>query len=65
MIYLITKFGYIHVLDLMTAQLVYMNRISAETIFVTTPSVSDGGIMGINKKGTLKKLEEINKLKTL
>ena len=35
-VYMVTKFGYLHVYDLESATLIYMNRISAETIFVTT-----------------------------
>ncbi|KAF3851318.1 hypothetical protein F7725_013090 [Dissostichus mawsoni] len=34
-IYLITKYGYIHLYDLESGVCIYMNRISAETIFVT------------------------------
>ena len=35
-IYMVTRFGYLHLYDLESATLIYMNRISAETIFVTT-----------------------------
>ena len=34
-IYMVTKFGYLHLYDLESATLIYTNRISAETIFVT------------------------------
>ncbi|XP_016386829.1 clathrin heavy chain 1-like [Sinocyclocheilus rhinocerous] len=34
-IYLITKYGYFHMYDLESGVCIYMNRISAETIFVT------------------------------
>ena len=51
MIYMVTKFGYLHLYDLETATLVYMNRISAETIFVTAAHEASGGIMGVNRKG--------------
>lgn len=34
-IYMVTKFGYLHLYDLESATLIYMNRISAETVFVT------------------------------
>uniref|UniRef100_A0A224XCR3 Clathrin heavy chain n=1 Tax=Panstrongylus lignarius TaxID=156445 RepID=A0A224XCR3_9HEMI len=50
-IYLITKYGYIHLFDLETATRIYMNRISVETIFVTAPHESTGGIIGVNRKG--------------
>uniref|UniRef100_A0A1B0F0L0 Clathrin heavy chain linker core motif domain-containing protein n=1 Tax=Phlebotomus papatasi TaxID=29031 RepID=A0A1B0F0L0_PHLPP len=50
-IYLITKYGYIHLYDIETATCIYMNRISAETIFVTAPHEASGGIIGVNRKG--------------
>ncbi|CAB1322090.1 unnamed protein product [Coregonus sp. 'balchen'] len=50
-IYLITKYGYIHLYDLESGVCIYMNRISAETIFVTAPHEPTSGIIGVNKKG--------------
>lgn len=50
-IYLITKYGYIHLYDLESGVCIYMNRISAETIFVTAPHEASSGIIGVNKKG--------------
>jgi len=50
-IYMVTKFGYMHVYDIETATLIYMNRISAETIFVTAKHEESGGIIGVNRKG--------------
>lgn len=50
-IYLITKFGYISIMDLETGALIYRNRISPETIFVTSLHTASGGIMGVDKKG--------------
>ncbi|CAH0549246.1 unnamed protein product [Brassicogethes aeneus] len=50
-IYLITKYGYIHMYDIESATCIYMNRISSETIFVTAPHESTGGIIGVNRKG--------------
>ncbi|XP_072538113.1 clathrin heavy chain 2 isoform X1 [Salminus brasiliensis] len=50
-IYLITKYGYIHLYDLESGVCIYMNRISAETIFVTAAHESTSGIIGVNKKG--------------
>jgi len=52
-IYLITKFGYIHLLDLETGTLIYRNRISSETIFVTTLHPATGGVLGVARKGRL------------
>lgn len=50
-IYLITKYGYIHLYDLESATCIYMNRISGDTIFVTAPHDATGGIIGVNRKG--------------
>lgn len=51
MIFLITKYGYIHLYDLETATCIYMNRISGDTIFVTAPYEATSGIIGVNRKG--------------
>lgn len=53
-IYLITKYGYIHLYDLESGVCIYMNRISAETIFVTAPHEASSGIIGVNKKGQVR-----------
>jgi clathrin heavy chain len=50
-IYLITKYGYIHLYDIETATCIYMNRISGDTIFVTAPHDASSGIIGVNRKG--------------
>ncbi|SAM07401.1 hypothetical protein [Absidia glauca] len=50
-IYLVTKMGYIHLYDLESGACIYMNRISADTIFVTADREETGGIIGVNKKG--------------
>ncbi len=49
--YLITKYGYVHLYDLESGVCIYMNRISAETIFVTAPHEASSGIIGVNRKG--------------
>ena len=53
-VYMVTKFGYLHLYDLESATLIYMNRISAETIFVTAPHEASGGIIGVNRKGQVR-----------
>ena len=53
-IYLITKFGYIHLYDIETGTCIYMNRISGETIFVTAVHDASSGIIGVNRKGQVK-----------
>lgn len=50
-VFLITKYGYIHLYDLETGTCIYMNRISGETIFVTAPHEPTAGIIGVNRKG--------------
>ncbi|KAI8074164.1 putative CHC1-clathrin heavy chain [Gongronella butleri] len=50
-IYLVTKMGYIHLYDLESGVCIYMNRITADTIFVTAEREENGGIIGVNKKG--------------
>lgn len=50
-IYLVTKYGFIHLYDLETAACIFMNRISSETIFATAPDSESSGIIGINRKG--------------
>lgn len=50
-IYLITKYGYVHLYDIESAICIYMNRISGETIFVTAPHEATAGIIGVNRKG--------------
>lgn len=58
-IYLVTKFGYIHLFDLETGAVIYRNRISSETIFVTSLHPQTGGIMGIDRKGRVSVLFEL------
>lgn len=50
-IYLVTKYGFIHLYDLESGACLYMNRISGETIFVTAEHEATHGIIGVNKKG--------------
>lgn len=51
MIYLITKFGFIQIFDLFTGSCIFSNRISSETVFVTTEWRNVSGIIGVNRKG--------------
>lgn len=50
-IYLVTKYGFIHLYDLETAACIFMNRISSETIFTTAADSDSAGIVGVNRKG--------------
>uniref|UniRef100_A0A1I7X8S5 CNH domain-containing protein n=1 Tax=Heterorhabditis bacteriophora TaxID=37862 RepID=A0A1I7X8S5_HETBA len=50
-VYLVTKHGFVHLYDMESGSRIYSNRISTETVFVTTEYHLTGGIMGINRKG--------------
>merc|ERR1719400_2748721 len=50
-VYLITKYGYVHLYDIESGTCIYMNRISSDTIFVTAPYDPTNGIIGVNRKG--------------
>lgn len=50
-IYLVTKYGFIHLYDLETGTCLFMNRISSETIFITAADTESAGLVGINRKG--------------
>jgi clathrin heavy chain len=50
-VYLVTKYGFIHLYDLETGACIYMNRISSETIFITAPDSASEGVVGVNRKG--------------
>eukprot|EP00030_Apusomonadida_sp_AF-17_P002415 a339592_42.p2 GENE.a339592_42~~a339592_42.p2 ORF type:complete len:1687 (+),score=984.79 a339592_42:223-5061(+) len=50
-VFLVTKRGFVHLYDLGTGTCLYMNRLSAETIFVTAPHDATSGMIGINKRG--------------
>lgn len=50
-IYLVTKYGFIHLYDLENGTCIFMNRISSETIFTTTTDSDSSGIIGVNRKG--------------
>ncbi|CAF4999102.1 unnamed protein product, partial [Rotaria sp. Silwood1] len=50
-IYLVPKCGYIHIFDIESGTLIYMNRISIDTIFVAAPYESTSGIICVNRKG--------------
>ncbi|GMS88942.1 hypothetical protein PENTCL1PPCAC_11117, partial [Pristionchus entomophagus] len=51
-VYLVTKDGLVHIFDLESGKIIYSNRISEETIFITT-DYSQGGVIGINRKGNV------------
>ena len=57
-IYLVTKYGYVHMFDLESGTLIYMNRISADTMFVTAPYEPTSGIIAVNRKGQVMRRDE-------
>ena len=50
-IYMVTKYGFIHLYDLETGTTIFMNRISSDTIFTTAGDSESLGIIGVNRKG--------------
>ncbi|RDW67834.1 putative clathrin heavy chain [Coleophoma cylindrospora] len=50
-IYLVTKYGFIHLYDLESGTCIFMNRISSETIFITAQDSESAGLVGVNRKG--------------
>lgn len=54
-VFVVTKFGFIHLYDLESGTCIYMNRISGDTIFVTAEHEASSGIIGVNRKGQVHK----------
>ena len=54
-IYMITKLGFIHLYDLQSGACIFMNRVSMDTIFVTTEYIQEDGIIGVNRSGQVLK----------
>jgi clathrin heavy chain len=50
-IFLVTKYGFIHLYDVETGTCIYANRISSDTIFVTADYETTSGLIGVNRKG--------------
>jgi len=50
-VFVVTKYGFIHLYDLESGTCIYMNRISGDTIFVTAEHEASSGILGVNRKG--------------
>jgi len=51
MVFVVTKFGFLHLYYLGNGMLIYRNRISSDTIFLTTHQKSTDGFIGVNRKG--------------
>ena len=50
-IYLVTKYGYIHLYDLESGTCIFMNCISQESIFITAPHEARSGIIALSRGG--------------
>lgn len=56
-IYILTKYGFIHLYELETGTNLFVNRITAESVFTATHYNSRNGIACINKKGQVLAVE--------
>ncbi|KAJ1927952.1 Clathrin heavy chain [Tieghemiomyces parasiticus] len=50
-VYVVTKYGFVHLYELETGAFIYSNRVSGETVFVTAPHQESSGVIGVNRKG--------------
>ncbi|KAF9297509.1 hypothetical protein BGZ74_009786, partial [Mortierella antarctica] len=50
-VYMITKYGFLHLYDIETGTCIYMNRLSGETIFATAACEATGGFVAVNIVG--------------
>lgn len=53
LVYIITKMGLLFVFDLYTGTPIYRNRISQDSVFLTTENANTGGFYAINRKGSV------------
>lgn len=56
-IYILTKYGFIHLYELETGTNLFVNRITAESVFTSTSYNQKNGIACINKKGQVLAVE--------
>lgn len=56
-VYLLTKYGFIHLYELETGTNLFVNRITAESVFTATSYDNNNGISCINKKGQVLAVE--------
>lgn len=52
-VFVITKFGYIYIYEIANSVLIYRQRITDSLIFVATKSLSDDGMICVNKAGQI------------
>eukprot|EP00033_Pygsuia_biforma_P001350 GCRY01001529.1.p1 GENE.GCRY01001529.1~~GCRY01001529.1.p1 ORF type:complete len:1614 (+),score=231.96 GCRY01001529.1:130-4971(+) len=51
MIFLVTMFGYFFLIDIESGSLVFKNRISTDSVFISTPCSKTDGLLLVNKSG--------------
>ena len=56
-VYLVTKYGFIHLYDLESGACIYMNRISGEAIFVSAEHEASHGIIIVGRNGQVLSVE--------
>ncbi|KAG0336026.1 hypothetical protein BG000_007014 [Podila horticola] len=50
-VYVITKYGFLHLYDIDTGTCIYMNRLSGATVFATAACEATGGFVAVNRSG--------------
>ncbi|GMM30889.1 clathrin heavy chain [Martiniozyma asiatica (nom. inval.)] len=51
--YILTKFGFIHLYDVETGKNIFLNRISSDAVFTAAAFDNDGGLITINRAGSV------------
>jgi len=51
MLFLVTKMGFLFIFECSTGAVIFRNRISAETIFITCKNSATAGIIAVNRRG--------------
>ena len=54
-LYMITKYGYVHLFDIESGFSIFTVRISTDTVFITTEYTVNNGVLGINRSGQVKR----------
>lgn len=56
-VYILTKLGFIHLYDIETGKKIFLNRISSDPVFIGSTFNNDGGIITINRSGSVLAVE--------
>lgn len=57
MLFIITKFGFLHLYELTSGQNIFRTRVSNDSIFVGTKKSTTDGVLVISKSGSLLALD--------